>query len=139
MNNLLMLGLQSGTTYKCRSLDGFSGALPITVHTVILVIKIAVPILLILFGMIDLGKAVVASKEDEIKKGQQTFIKRLIAAIIVFFVITVVQIVVRFIAPSEDKSTITDCLNCFINGKEKQRATLTGQKASSGCEVSKNQ
>lgn len=133
MNSLFLLKLDAGEVYKCGSLDGFSGALPITVHTVILIIKIAVPILLILFGMIDLGKAVVASKEDEIKKGQQTFVKRLIAAILIFFVVTVVQIVVRFIAPEDDKDTIKDCLACFINGKEKVRGT----KGTNGCIVSK--
>ena len=35
---------------------------------VLLVFKIVIPILLIVFGMLDLGKAVVASKDDEIKK-----------------------------------------------------------------------
>ena len=54
-------------------------------------IKIGVPVLLVVFGMIDLGKAVMQSKEDDIKKAQQTFIKRLLAAALVFFVITVVH------------------------------------------------
>ena len=35
---------------------------------VIPIIQIGIPILLIIFGMLDLGKAVVAGKEDEIKK-----------------------------------------------------------------------
>ena len=43
------------------------------ISTIILAIQIAIPVLLIIFGMLDLGKAVVASKEDEIKKGQQIF------------------------------------------------------------------
>ena len=92
----------------------FSGAVPYVVSTVILVIKIAVPVLLIIFGMLDLGKAVVASKEDEIKKGQQTFIKRAITAVIVFFVIQIVQIILRFV--SGNNATIANCFNCFING-----------------------
>ena len=85
-----------------------------TVHTIIVVIKIAVPILLIIFGMLDLGKAVVAAKEDEIKKGQQTFIKRAIAAVIVFFVLQIVQIIVRFISAGD--ANIAQCFNCFIHG-----------------------
>ena len=92
----------------------FSGTFPYIISTIITVIKIAVPILLIIFGMLDLGKAVVAAKEDEIKKGQQTFIKRAIAAIIVFFVIQIVQIVIRFV--SGNSQTIAGCFNCFING-----------------------
>ena len=51
--------------YRCGSLDfEFAGTFPYLVSTAILIIKIVVPILLIIFGMLDLGKAVVASKED---------------------------------------------------------------------------
>ena len=92
----------------------FSGTFPYIVSTIVTVIKIAVPILLIIFGMLDLGKAVVAAKEDEIKKGQQTFIKRAIAAIIVFFVIQIVQIIVRFVSGNDQN--VAGCFNCFING-----------------------
>lgn len=92
----------------------FSGTFPYLVSTIVTIIKIAVPILLIIFGMLDLGKAVVAAKEDEIKKGQQTFIKRAIAAVIVFFVIQVVQIIVRFVSGNDQN--ISGCFNCFING-----------------------
>lgn len=92
----------------------FAGTFPYMVSIAILIIKIAVPILLIIFGMLDLGKAVVASKEDEIKKGQQMFIKRLIAAVIVFFVIQIVQIVIRFVSGND--AAVANCFNCFVNG-----------------------
>lgn len=92
----------------------FSGTFPYIVSTIVTLIKIAVPILLIIFGMLDLGKAVVAAKEDEIKKGQQTFIKRAIAAVIVFFVIQIVQIVVRFVSANDNN--VAQCFNCFIHG-----------------------
>ena len=101
--------------YTCGSSNfQFAGNFPYIVSTIILIIKIAVPILLIIFGMLDLGKAVVASKEEEIKKGQQLFIKRAISAVIVFFVIQVVQILVRFLAGNEP--SIVQCFNCFVNG-----------------------
>ena len=63
--------------------------------------------------MFDLGKAVIAQKEDEIKKGQALFFKRLIAAILVFFVVTIVKLVVGFAADREDA---VDCIDCFIRG-----------------------
>ena len=93
----------------------FSGSFPYVVSTIVTVIKIAVPVLLIIFGMLDLGKAVVAAKEDEIKKGQQTFVKRAIAAVIVFFVIQIVQIIMRFVSGNDQN--IAGCFNCFINGQ----------------------
>jgi hypothetical protein len=94
----------------------FSGTFPYIISTIVTVIKIAVPILLIIFGMLDLGKAVVAAKEDEIKKGQQTFIKRIIAAAIVFFVITIVKMVLSFLAGGTENGSIYQCVNCFIEG-----------------------
>lgn len=101
----------------------FSGSFPYIVSTVVTIIKIAVPILLIIFGMLDLGKAVVASKEDEIKKGQQLFIKRAISAIVVFFVIQIVQIIVRFVSGND--ATVANCFNCFINGSAATNACET--------------
>ena len=84
------------------------------IHNIIVVIKIAVPIILVIFGMLDLAKGVVAGKEDEIKKGQQVFIKRLIAAAFVFFVITIVQLVMGLIS-SEDNS-FWNCADQILNG-----------------------
>ena len=90
--------------------------IPHTVHMIIVILKIAIPILLVILGMLDLLKGVTAQKEEEIKKGQQIFVKRLIAAVIVFFVITIVQLVVSF-ADSNKNDNVMDCANCFINNK----------------------
>lgn len=93
------------------------------ISTIITIIQIAIPILLIIFGMLDLGKAVVASKEDDIKKGQQMFIKRLISAALVFFVIFIVKILVSVLTPDkatdgvQTDETIMTCVDHFLNGK----------------------
>ena len=111
----LATGVSMTGEYTCGTIDLiFSGSFPYIVSSAVTLIKIVVPILLIIFGMLDLGKAVVAAKEDEIKKGQQTFVKRLVTAVIVFFVIQVVQIVVRFVSNNDEN--IVSCFNCFING-----------------------
>lgn len=81
-------------------------------------IQVIVPILLIVWGMLDLGKAVVAQKEDDIKKGQNTFIKRLVAAAIVFFVVTIVTMLIGLVA--DDSATITNCINEIINSVNKK-------------------
>ncbi len=86
------------------------------ISTVITVIQIGVPILLIIFGMIDFAKGVIAQKDDEITKGRKTFISRLITAILVFFVIFIVKIAVRFVA-SNESANIISCVDCFISAK----------------------
>jgi len=114
--------------YRCGNLGfEFSGTFPYLVSTAILIIKIVVPILLIIFGMLDLGKAVVASKEDEIKKGQHTFIKRVITAVIVFFVIQIVQLLVSFV--SNRDQNISRCFNCFVNGKIADNGCIATSKS----------
>ena len=91
--------------------------IPNTVHTVILAIQIVVPVVLVIFGMLDLFKAVTAGKEDEVKKGQHMFIKRLIAAALVFFVIAVVKLLISFVA-GDDNESIMSCASCFLNGAD---------------------
>ena len=61
-------------------------------------IWIGIPILLIIFGMIDLGKAVIASKEDEVKKATKAFGKRFLYAVAVFLVVWLVQVVLSTVA-----------------------------------------
>ena len=56
------------------------------------IIQIGIPILLILMGTIDLGKAVLSSDDKEIKGATSKLVKRAIAAIAVFFVATIVSL-----------------------------------------------
>ena len=87
------------------------------VHTIILIFQVVGPVLLVIFGMLDLVKGVMAQKEDEIKKGQQTFIKRLIAAVIIFFVIAIVRMVVSFVTDGDENGNeVMDCIDSFLNG-----------------------
>ena len=69
-----------------------------TVGFVVKAIWIGIPILLIIFGMIDLGKAVIASKEDEIKKATQRLGRRFLAAVAVFLVVWLVQLAFNTVA-----------------------------------------
>lgn len=71
---------------------------------VIPLIQIGIPILLIIFGMIDLGKAVIASKEDEIKNAQKMLIKRAIYAVAIFFVVLIVQVVFGLLTTTGDSN-----------------------------------
>ena len=87
--------------------------IPDTVSLIVKIIFIAVPVLLVVLGSMDLLKGVWAQKEDEIKKGQQTFIKRLIAGVLVFFVYAIVRLLIS--AVSDDES-VMQCACKFING-----------------------
>ena len=76
---------------------------PNVVSSVVTIIKIIIPIFLIIFGMLDLGKAVIAGKEDEMKKAQSTLIKRIIYAVAVFLVVTLVTFVMGLVGSKDWK------------------------------------
>lgn len=73
-------------------------------------IKVVVPIILIIVGMLDMGKAVTLKDEGEIKKAQNSLIKKLIAAVIVFLVPTLVGLIMGVIG-SNDWKNCAACIN----------------------------
>lgn len=77
-------------------------------------IQIGIPIILIVMGSIDLGKAVMSSDDKEIKGATSKLIKRAIAAVAVFFVTTIVSLLMDMFAKTdvsetEDTTSWADC------------------------------
>ena len=98
------------------------------VHYIYLGIQVVVPILLIIFGMIELAKAITAQKEDEIKKAQSSFLKKLVLAVIVFLVFSIVKLVFNF-AGGGDSGTddsVWTCVNELLRGKSRTDTNVTG-------------
>jgi len=94
-------------------LDGVPTYASKIVHFAYTLFQIAVPIVLVIFGIIDLIKGITSSKEDEIKKGQKTLIKRAVYAIIIFFVFALVKVFVSLVADANG-AKIVKCVECFI-------------------------
>ena len=81
--------------------------------------KIVVPLLIIILGMIDLGKVVIAGNEDEIKKASSTLFRRLIAGLIIFIIPTIMDVI--FSLEAQYKKTASEfagCSTCLTNAKE---------------------
>ena len=74
---------------------------------VIWAIKVVVPLLLIISGMITMAKAVMEKKEDDIKKAQNLLIK----TVIVYLVITVTKVVISLVATGDWET----CVECAFN------------------------
>jgi len=77
-------------------------------------LKIAIPIIIILLATIDLGKAVMAGKEDEIKSAQKMLLKRIIYGVAIFFVTTIVQLAFSLVGQNVkgDKGS-AHCFSCI--------------------------
>ncbi len=95
------------------------------IHLIVVAIQVIVPILLIIWGMIDFAKAIIGQDEDKIKAGQKLFMKRLIAAVLVFLIVTIVQLLINVAASvagednvGEDTQDIWGCAKSLITGQE---------------------
>lgn len=103
-----------------------------TVGWFFFIVKILVPVILIVFGTIDVSKAVVSSKEDEIKKSIHTLVIRAIAGVIVFFIPTVLNSIVSVIGNgAEDiyngrKGQFVNCTKCMLKPNQPNCSTLGG-------------
>jgi len=82
------------------------------IHYVYLGIIIVVPIILIFVGMFDMAKAVTEKKDDDIKKAQQSLIKKAIAAALVFLIPYLVGLVMHMVSTDEYKQ----CWNIIRGG-----------------------
>lgn len=82
---------------------------------IVLVFKIVIPLLLIVFGMVDLGKAVVSSDEKAISKAVSTLIKRFVAAVVVFFVPTIVNALFNVLTITTGVGDYDKCVTCVTD------------------------
>lgn len=86
---------------------------------VLWIFKIIIPILIIVFGMLDLGKAVVASKDDEIKKAMKSLAMRAIAGVVIFFIPSLVGLIFSMVSSwqsdTELQAQYKNCKTCITS------------------------
>lgn len=84
------------------------------VSLIYIAIRIGVPILLIIVGMFDMGRAIVAKKEEDVKKAQQLLVKKIVVGVIVFLLPYFVELVIK-IATRDNQ--VVDCIKRLIDYK----------------------
>ncbi len=84
------------------------------VGKVLMVLRIVFPILVIIFGIIDIGKSVTSSKPEEITKSFKSLAFRLGAALAIFFIPTIVGFGIRLANGFNDvNADYNICANCL--------------------------
>ena len=71
--------------------------------------------------MLDLAKAVMSNDEKEMKGAQTKLIKRVIYAVVVFLVVSIVQLLFGVLASTGatgEGSNISSCISCFVSGTD---------------------
>ena len=104
--------LLEGASNFCANSAGIWGLL----GWVVFILKIVIPLILIVLGMIDLGKAVVESDDKAINTAVNTLLHRFIAAVVVFFVPTIVNALFSAISNINLKSPdALKCTQCLLD------------------------
>lgn len=83
------------------------------VKTIYNIIKILVPAGIVLFGMIELVKAIMSKDDGAIKKSQSALISKVIAGVIVFFIFIVVDLALSIL--ENNNVDVGDWLSCWQN------------------------
>lgn len=98
----------------CNIEEGKEAVLGIMYYAklILKILQIAVPVGLILFGTIDMAKAVIAGDEKKMKEAQKPFIKRIISAVIVFLIPYIVQVVIGLVTSN------TEYKGCWDNAQK---------------------
>ena len=86
------------------------------INRIINIIKVIVPVILIIMGMIDMAKATTASDEKQMQTSRKMFIKRIIYAVMVLFVVSIVQLLFTILQTSvfKTESNLLSCVSCVI-------------------------
>ena len=118
IGNGSILAINVTKTVSCGKIGKFNPRNPELTSWIVTSVQVLVPVVLVIFGIIDFVKAISSQKEDEIKKGQQLFIKRAITAVIIFFMVVIVKLLVSAVSSGKPESgNVFDCIECFINNK----------------------
>ena len=85
-------------------LDNCNGLGPIVdfIHRVYTILQWGIPIVLVVYGGFDLAKAVIASDDKEIKAAATKLVKRLIAAVAIFLLTTLITVVISWAASAQE-------------------------------------
>ncbi len=83
---------------------------------VLTIFKVIIPLVIIGLGLIDLGKAAVSSKPEEIKKSATSLAWRVAGGILIFFIPSIVMTVFGFVGGFSKATAEMDfaiCKNCI--------------------------
>lgn len=104
-----------GRTFDICNSKGVLRALDV-IHTAITIIKILAPLLLIIVGIVILGKASITGDEKAIKDATSGLIKKAIIAVIVFVLPLLTNLIISFVgnkAEGSNKNDFPYCADCL--------------------------
>lgn len=113
-------------TISCGNVKGIPENLPVFVRRLVNIVKILIPIILIIMGIVDFLKAMTSGDEKSMSETPRKFVRRIIVAVVIFLIVTVIQFVIRLVSNASlesdsDKNPaggIAECISCFVSDKK---------------------
>ena len=100
---------------KCGSATEIPKAVPQVTSIAYTLIIVGTPIILIIFSIVTMIKALGNGNGEEIQKAKNNLFKKLIIAAIIFFIGAIVQFVINKVTSNDnDKTTAMSCMKCFL-------------------------
>lgn len=82
---------------------------------IVRIVKILIPIVIIVLGIIDFFNAILGSKDDEIKKSARSLAMRVVAGVVIFFIPTIISVVFSLIIDFGNiKGDFNACQKCIF-------------------------
>jgi len=127
--NAVILNIVNNTDDDIDSKEEYSGDIDLSgictkgniprtlqfVGVILYVIKVLVPFLIIVFGVIDIVKVVMSGKEEDMKKSATSLIKRVAIGVIIFFIPSLTNFILN--QTGTDNPAVgqySNCYNCIL-------------------------
>lgn len=128
---LLTPSMVSATEYMvCGNDKKIAAAYGTIFSTLFSFVRIIVPILFVITGIIAFLKATAGKSEDSIDKAKGKLIHNAIAAAMIFFIVSIINFVISLVAGSG--SNFSSCLNCMVHPNTCTRVNENGEVICTG-------
>ena len=85
-------------------------------HDLYIILRIAAPILVVVFGSLDYARAVLASDAEKMEKSKKKFPKRLILVVLFMLIPVVINLILSLFAQSTKIDVSTNLMYCILKG-----------------------
>lgn len=94
---------------------GFDFLIRIIKDGIFPIMQVVIPIVLVVLCTLDLGKAVLSSDDKENKKILKRIVRRLVFAILIFFIVTVINLIFTMVGNITENEALIRWSQCWNN------------------------
>ena len=98
----------------CGDVESIPKPIPQMTSIAFTLLIIGTPIVLIIFSIVALSKAVTTGKAEDVMKAKSKLLRKVVAGLLIFLVTGFSQLVLTRAGDDTERGTIVECLSCFL-------------------------